>query len=236
VIRFVLLTTTTVAVALTTQKGALAAVVAVSMIMCAPNWGRYWLLCIACMAFAIVDAALPVVTAGLLIPDNGGVFSLASFAMRISLTWPEAWQWIWHNQVFPFGVGLGGIGGAQRFYAANFFNPSDNLFVFLYANFGVLSLLYLGWVATIGRRLPRNVQSMAIPALAILAFNLGYGAALSMLEDQVSALFIGASAGMLWQLHQVARAGQWSNPFSGEPVDRGPSAAKSFHDGTVRVN
>lgn len=239
VIRFVLLTTTTVAVALTTQKGALAAVVAVSMIMCAPNWGRYWLLCIACMAFAIVDAALPVVTAGLLIPDNGGVFSLASFAMRISLTWPEAWQWIWHNQVFPFGVGLGGIGGAQRFYAANFFNPSDNLFVFLYANFGVLSLLYLGWVATIGRRLPRNVQSMAIPALAILAFNLGYGAALSMLEDQVSALFIGASAGMLWQLHQMARRGSWSNPFSGEPIDRRPSmraAANSFHDGTVRVN
>jgi hypothetical protein len=24
-------------------------------------------------------------------------------------------------------------GGAQRFYAGNFFNPSDNLFVFLYA-------------------------------------------------------------------------------------------------------
>ena len=236
VIRFVLLATTTVAVALTTQKGALAAVAAVSMIMCAPGWGRYWLLCIACMAFAILAVALPVITAGLLIPDSGGVFSLASFAMRISLTWPEAWQWIWHNQVFPFGVGLGGIGGAQRFYAANFFNPSDNLFVFLYANFGVLSLLYLGWIATIGRRLPRNLQSMAIPALAILAFNLGYGAALSMLEDQVSALFIGASAGMLWQLHQVARRGAWSNPFSGDPVDREPSIANSFHDGTVRVH
>jgi hypothetical protein len=236
VIRFALLATTTVAVALTTQKGALAAVAVVSMILCAPSWGRYWLLCIACMAFAILDAALPVITAGLLIPDSGGVFSLASFAMRISLTWPDAWQWIWHNQVFPFGVGLGGIGGAQRFYAANFFNPSDNLFVFLYANFGVLSLLYLGWVATLGRRLPPEFQPMAIPALAVLAFNLGYGAALSMLEDQASALFIGASAGMLWQLHEMARAGQWSNPFSGEPTERSPSIAKSFHDRTVRVS
>ncbi|WP_158929504.1 hypothetical protein [Acidisphaera sp. S103] len=235
-IRFVLLATTTVAVALTTQKGAMVAVAAVSLILCAPYWSRYRLLCIACVAFAILAVALPVMSTGLLIPDSGGVFSLASFAMRITLTWPDAWQWISNNQVFPFGVGLGGIGGAQRFYAANFVNPSDNLFVFLYANFGVFSLLYLGWIATIGRRLPRNVQSMAIPALAILAFNLGYGAALSMLEDQVSALFIGASAGMLWQLHQVARAGQWSNPFSGEPIDRGPSIAKSFHDGTVRVN
>jgi hypothetical protein len=239
VFRFILLATTTVAVALTTQKGALVAVAAVSMIMCMPNWSRYWLLCIACIAFAVVDVALPAVTAGLLIPDSGGVFSLASFAMRISLTWPEAWQWVWHNEVFPFGVGLGGIGGAQRFYAANFFNPSDNLFVFLYANFGVLSLLYLGWVATLGRRLPREIQPMAIPALAVLAFNLGYGAALSMLEDQMSALFIGASAGMLWQLHQMARAGSWSNPFSGEPLDREPSlaaVAMSSHDRTVRAN
>jgi hypothetical protein len=236
VIRFVLLATTTVAVALTTQKGALVAIAAISMILCAPGWSRYWLLCIACVAFAILDAALPAITAGLLIPDSGGVFSFASLAMRISLTWPEAWQWIWHNQVFPFGVGLGGIGGAQRFYAANFFNPSDNLFVFLYANFGVLSLLYLGWFATIGRRLPREVQPTAIPALAVLAFNLGYGTALSMLEDQASALFIGASAGMLWQLHELARAGRWSNPFSGDPIDRGPSIAMSFRNRTARAN
>jgi hypothetical protein len=34
-----------------------------------------------------------------------------------------------------------------------------------------------------------------------------------MLEDQVSALFIGAGAGFLWQLHQIARAGAWTDPF-----------------------
>ena len=73
---------------------------------------------------------MPLFTLGLLMPQNGGVFSFASFAMRISRTWPDAWQWILNHDVFPFGVGLGGIGGAQRFYAANFFNPSDNLFVY----------------------------------------------------------------------------------------------------------
>src|SRR5262249_16693210 len=137
------------------------------------------------------------------------------FAMRISLTWPEAWQWISSNDVFPFGVGLGGIGGSQRFYAHNFFNPSDNLFIFLYANFGLMSLLYLGWLATVGRRLPEGLRPEAIAALAVLAFHLGYGAALSMLEDQVSALFLGASAGLLWQLRQRARGGRWSDPFVG---------------------
>ena len=97
--------------------------------------------------FALLAVALPLFTPGLLMPQTGGVFSFASFAMRISLTWPDAWRWILNHEVFPFGVGLGGIGGAQRFYAANFFNPSDNLFVYLYANFGVFGLVYLGWVA-----------------------------------------------------------------------------------------
>ena len=151
-------------------------------------------------------------------PQSGGVFSFASFAMRIGRTWPEAWAWILNNDIFPFGVGLGGIGGAQRFYAADFFNPSDNLFVYLYANFGLFGLFYLGWVSQIGRRLPEELRGTAIAPLAVLAFNLGYGAALSMLEDQVSALFIGASAGMLWQLHQMARAGLWSDPYGGARV------------------
>jgi hypothetical protein len=57
------------------------------------------------------------------------------------------------------------------------------------------------------------LQPRATAALALLAFNLGYGAALSMLEDQVSAMFFGAAAGLLWQLHQIARAGAWTDPF-----------------------
>lgn len=56
---------------------------------------------------------------------------------------------------------------------------------------------------------------MAIAPLALLTFNFGYGIVLSMLEDQISALFIGAAAGMLWQLHQMARNGAWSNPYVG---------------------
>jgi hypothetical protein len=237
VMRFVVLAVTTDAVAFTTQKGALGAIAIVGMILCTPTWSRYWLLWVACVAFAIADVALPVITAGLLVSDNGGVFSLALLAMRILLTWPDAWRWILHNEVFPFGVGLGGIGGAQRFYAANFFDPSDNLFVFLYANFGVLGLPYLGWIVSLGRRLPHEVQPAAIAALAVLAFNLGYGAALSMLEDQISALFIGASAGMLWQLRETARAGRWSDPFRGALSRLRPSiAALSMSDRTARAN
>ncbi len=215
-LRAMLLAVTIVVVVLTTQKGAVVAIAAVGMILCAPSWSRYPLLCIACFAFALLDIALPLVTSGMLVTDSGGVFSFTSFDMRIVRTWPEAWDWIRHNDVFPFGVGLGGIGGAQRFYAPNFFSPSDNFFVFLYANFGLMGIVYLAWAAFQGLGVPREARAAAIAPLAILTFNIAYGAALSMLEDQVSAMFIGAAAGMLWQLHQAAAARRWSDPYRGD--------------------
>jgi hypothetical protein len=215
---FVLLATVG-AVVLTTQKGSIVAIAAISAILLAPSRMRYTLLCAACLTFAALVVALPLVTAGMIVPDSGGVFSLGSFGMRIMSTWPDAWKWIANNEIFPFGVGLGGIGGPQRFYAQDFFNPSDNLFIFLYANFGVFGLFYLAWAACAGLRLPYRMRPASITALAILAFNLGYGAALSMLEDPISALFLGASVGMLWQLRQMAVGGRWRDPYVGSTIE-----------------
>jgi hypothetical protein len=229
VIRFLMLVITTGAVLLTTQKGSVTAIAAVTVIFCAPRFSWYGLLSFAGVMFALLAVALPVATAGLLMPQSAGVFSFASFAMRITLTWPEAWQWIANHNVFPFGVGLGGIGGAQRFYAADFFNPSDNLFVYLYANFGVFGLGYLIWVTALGPLLPRVARAQSIEALAVLTFLLGYGAALSILEDQMAALFAAAAAGMLWQLRQEAFARKWSDSYQGSWLLRArPSMTPGF--------
>ena len=53
--RLVLLAITSVAVALTTQKGALVAIGAVSVILCAPAWSRYWLLHVSCVSIRSSD-------------------------------------------------------------------------------------------------------------------------------------------------------------------------------------
>ena len=237
-IRAAILAVTAAAVVFTTQKGALVAIAVVGMILCAPAWSRYSLLCATCLVFALTDLALPLVTGGLLVADNGGVFSLSSFTLRIVRTWPDAWEWILHHEVFPLGVGLGGIGGAQRFYAANFFNPSDNLFLFLYANFGLMGIVYLAWASSIGLGLPRENRAAGIAPLAVLAFNLAYGAALSMLEDQVSALFIGAATGMLWQLRSTTIARRWSDSYRGTPFrlpDGVPPLAAASTDRVVHA-
>ena len=87
--------------------------------------------------------------------------------------------------------------------------------MYLYANFGVMCLVYLAWVSRLGWRLPRMARDDAIGALAVLAFLLGYGAALSILEDQIAALFLGAAAGMLWHARQQAYGATWSDPYRG---------------------
>lgn len=228
-LRMVVLLITAGAVFLTTQKGSLLAISVVLLVLAAPRSMRYSLMSLAAVGCAAIAVLLPIFTQGLLMVQDGGVFSLSSFAMRITDTWPDAWRWIGLHDIFPFGTGLGGIGGAQRFYAPDSFNPADNVFIFLYANFGVLSFLYLGWMLRQGLRQPFETRSVALTPLAILTFSLGYGAALSMIEDQMSALFIGASVGMLWQLRQIATAGAWGDQFRGSPFWRVPTLEYQPH-------
>jgi hypothetical protein len=182
---------------LTTQKGALIAAAPVFALLCVPWRRQATYLRLACLVFLLTATALPFVTAGLDMPRTGGEFSLQSFADRVTETWPQAWQWIADHQVFVFGVGLGGIGGAQRIYAPDAFNPADNVFLFMWAYFGSFAVLYLLATLLLIFRPLRGDANRAIPALATLAFFLGYGCVVSLLEDQMAALFIGASLGVL---------------------------------------
>ncbi len=179
------------------------------------------MLCTACVALTGLMIILPIATSGLLMPTGGGVFSLASFGMRITGTWPDAWRWIANNDIFPFATGLGGLSGAMRFFAKNFYNPSDNLFIFMYGNFGVPALLYLGWMNYEALSVPAPVRPYATAALAILAFDMGYGSVLAILEGPFTALFLGAAIGTLWHLRQRALDGKWADGFSaawGPPI------------------
>lgn len=214
-IRALVLGLTVGAVVLTTQTASIIAIAMVGLLMFAPSRLRYTLLCTACVGFAALDVALPLVAAGMVASGKSGALSFGLFDTYIGQTWADAWKWIASNGIFPFGVGLGRIGSAQRLSAEDLFDPFHNLFVFLYANFGLLGAVYLAWVVCQGLRLPEKVRPAAIGPLAILAFNLAAGAALAMLDDQMSALFTGASVGMLFQLRQMAVAGRWRDPYAG---------------------
>ena len=163
----------------------------------------------AALKAAIVCAALLMVFAPTVLihfdmPADRGIFSFQSLIERIQQMWPDAWAWI--GRFPPFlGVGLGGIGGGQRFFAPADFNAADNLFVYLFANFGIASLVYLGGAVLIALNARvRDFRHDGI-ALASLVYLFAYGLVISLLEDQVASLWIGATLGWLAGLQPAAR-------------------------------
>jgi hypothetical protein len=184
---------------MTTQKGSIIALIPIAGILCIQPMRQPARLRIAFIAFLILSIAAPLLTLGLHMKHGAGVFSTESLYLRVAYTWPDAWKWITHHQMLWFGVGLGGIGGPQRLYAPDAFNPSDNIAVLLYGYFGIFAILYAGIVCVMALRPVTGSIQRVTPALAILAFAFGYGIVLSVIEDQSASLFLGAAVGVLWR-------------------------------------
>lgn len=200
---------------LTTQKGALIAFLPVVGAMCLP--AAYRLSCLrACfLGLLLLAVGLPLLTIDLHLPHGDGVFSMESLYLRIAYTWPQAWAWIDRSQLLIFGVGLGGIGGPQRLFAPNYFNPADNIAVLFYAYFGIFAFLYVGFIVWLALRRVTGEVARVEPALAVLAFTFGYGAVLSVIEDQSACLFMGAAIGVLWR--ETARHGARTGHLTAGP-------------------
>lgn len=150
----------------------------------------------------ILMIALPLILPYYTMPNEKmSVFSLSSFYLRVEDMWPRAWIWIEQREIFPFGVGLGGIGGGQRFYITDLINAADNMFIFLYAHFGVFSFVYLGIIWWWCVRIPNKLSQIDIHALCIILFLFFYGCAMSVIEDQMATVSLGAAVAWLatWQ-------------------------------------
>ncbi len=179
----------------TTQKTSILAFAATCTLLLAAYKRPIPALKIGISASFLLMIVLPILLPEFTMPNDKGTFSMESLYLRVEDMWPEAWDWIAKHEAFPFGVGLGGIGGAMRLYAPDSVNYADNMFVFLYAYFGIFALLYIfllwwGCMRVENKNSPESAQAMAI--IFFISF---YGIALSMIEDQMVALFLGAAAG-----------------------------------------
>jgi hypothetical protein len=193
-LRILIALATVFVINLTTQKGALLAyVIVIAVLACVPK-RPIPALRLGLIVFTILAVALPLALPGYHMDEAGaGGFSNMSFNLRVEMMWPKAWEWISHRGTFPFGVGLGGISGAQLLYAKEWFNAADNLYVFMYASFGMMSVVYLGLMLWGALRVPNQGTVADKHALSILLFIMVYGCVLSMLEDQMASLFLGAA-------------------------------------------
>lgn len=184
---------------LTTQKGALSAAAMISGCLLLPFGLRASALRILLIAGGAAQIILPFATSGMLIAEgSGGVFTASSFAARVLYTWPDSLKFVIENSVGPFGLGLGGLGGPMRLLIpAAIWMFADNMFILLYAYFGMFVAVFYG-TALYGVwrsfRLPDQVSHCP---LALLAFVLWYGTVITGVEDQAMSLALGLSMGAL---------------------------------------
>lgn len=189
----------------TTQKGALLAYPLAMLSFALVRRQNAAVLRVCVVAMALLCVLAPTVLIQFRMPHDEGVFSFESFIARIESMWPEAWVWI-NDHSMVFGVGLGGIGGAQRFYAPLDFNAADNLFVYFYANFGIMTFVYMGAAVAVALVAPVRDPSRDALALASLAFLLGYGVVISLVEDHIASFWLGATLAWLVRAWQADRS------------------------------
>lgn len=110
------------------------------------SWQRFWSALTSVLT--VVMVALPV-SAQFIKYDLGITTDLwmrillLSFEDRLLNTWPEGFNLLKNHGSFLLGRGVGGIGGAQKYFEKSIVNPADNLFLYLYVSFGLGAILIL---------------------------------------------------------------------------------------------
>lgn len=127
-----------------------------------------------------------------------------SYIDRFENTWPTAFDNIQRHGDFLFGRGIGGIGTPQLYYEPALYNFADNLFVYMYTDFGILAVVYLLFLVL---RLPllrlEREKDLMMFCVAAMAFIFGITAA--VLENAWVAFLIGALLMHLESRRRVVR-------------------------------
>lgn len=92
----------------------------------------------------IIAFVSPSVLTHYLASDNILFMAIAtSYVDRVERMWPEAFELISHPYQYMIGRGLGGIGTPQLYFERDLYNAADNLYVYLFIDFGLVLLSIL---------------------------------------------------------------------------------------------
>jgi hypothetical protein len=184
------------AIAVTTTKGLMGAYLLLLAWLATRRWRRLWQFLTALIGTVMI--ALPVSTAyvkyNLGLSDIVTRFILVSFEDRLLNTWPDVLRMVGRDGSVILGRGLGGIGGAQKFFEAGFYNPADNLFLYLYVLFGVGSFVIIFlFLRRICRLLRGPVAAPDTFRLLLSLSVLSFGLTANVIESPAFAFAIGAA-------------------------------------------
>ncbi len=151
------------------------------------------------ITFSILAVAAPVLSA--LIEPNPLLIrtvpsQLSSFMDRASTTWPTAIQYMnsWYNLLI--GMGLGGAGGPLR-YGSEYlkYNPLDNIFLYLFVNFGLAGLAYYTILTSRLLNAATSTLNQSAGFAGIVIAIYCYGITAHLFEDAFVSIIIGILIG-----------------------------------------
>lgn len=107
---------------------------------------------------------------------------------RMIISWPDVFKLVQENGNILLGRGLGGMGTSQLYFEIQKYNPGDNIFLFFYANFGILGAGYLLYLSIIGQSIDLNTELYYY--LFIISFFI-YGITTTCTENAMFNFFLG---------------------------------------------
>jgi len=123
-------------------------------------------------------------------------FLFASYIERIDLMWPKAIQLLSKNYMFLTGRGLGGIGIAQQYFEKKMYNPADNLYIYLFVDFGIIifSIIVVYLLVSLFCLRHGNRENVYFVAFCLILFSCG--ATLNVIESPVLMITLGILLGL----------------------------------------
>jgi len=177
---FIIWALSSIAIILTTNKTAILIIIFVGVFWffwkTSPQFGRF-LLKISILGTGLTLIILPIFS---VLNNYGSQFTktqsiLNSFNMRLSLVWPGVIELIAEQGGNPFfGIGVGGVGAAQKYFNPGFQNVTDNISLFLYASFGIIGLILVIFcvLASLSNGF-KNQISYTVGILTFVIFTIG---------------------------------------------------------------
>ncbi len=121
---------------------------------------------------------------------------LRSFLERIEDTWPNTFDMVQKHGDLFLGIGVGGIGQSQsHFENLNYYSPGDNLFVYVYVFFGIMSIFYMLYFYKLSQNI--DLKDGIFYYLCLLLFCCN-GIIQNVIESAFSMIFLGLSLRYIW--------------------------------------
>lgn len=194
-IRFVLWVAAGGAIVLTTTKGIVGVYVVLSLFFAAyvmvPRLHKLYRVLLIVPIGAMVLLPLTLSEMDIDISDPVQVAMYASFADRVANGWPPVFENVREKGSVITGRGVGGTGAGEYYFASDANGTADNMFVYLYAWFGLFSVVLLGLLYWKSQRLNILSRREDLCVFLWLVSILSYGIAANIIESAFFAFFFG---------------------------------------------